>query len=275
MARCRLTPLPWGGVTCGSRRDPSGGTYADSARGPDSALQRSPRHDPAGRQRPGGLPAGRPRASPSPRDHGRGAPYLQGLHRHHRLARRRGLAPQGPDRSLDTANPLASRAPSSAAARPFRRPLHRRAEKWLRHAWAPWRAACKPSSVPCRCRHRFGDGHPSVRPTRGLDEQPAPARAPGFALLFGLAPARACRVSLPLARASSLWRWSSPHGGRALPASLLCGARTFLGRRLSTIASAAVRPPPGRAIVLDRTPVRNRRCGALSATRAAGRWRRC
>src|SRR5207237_3456442 len=35
----------------------------------------------------------------------------------------------------------------------------------------------------------------------------------------------------PLARppGSSLWHWSSPHGGRALPATLRCGARTFLG----------------------------------------------
>src|SRR4029079_943147 len=30
------------------------------------------------------------------------------------------------------------------------------------------------------------------------------------------------------APASSLWRWSSPHGGRALPATLRWGARTFL-----------------------------------------------
>src|SRR6185295_13475015 len=36
--------------------------------------------------------------------------------------------------------------------------------------------------------------------------------------------------------ASSLWHWSSPHGGRALPATLRCGARTFLTptRRAST-----------------------------------------
>src|SRR5436190_14494738 len=95
-----------------------------------------------------------------------------------------------------------------------------------------------------------GDGHPSERPTRGLSEPPAAARTPPFALLFGLAPARACRVSLPrlAARASSLWRWSSPRGGRALPANLLCGARTFLGRRLSALASAAVQPPPGAPI---------------------------
>jgi hypothetical protein len=97
------------------------------------------------------------------------------------------------------------------------------------------------------------DGHPSERPTRGLSEPPAAARTPPCALLFGLAPARACLVSLPLAneRASSLWRWSSPHGGRALPANLLYGARTFLERGLSTIAPAAVRPPPGTLIVSD------------------------
>ena len=53
------------------------------------------------------------------------------------------------------------------------------------------------------------------------------------------------------ARASSLWRWSSPRGGRVLPAGLLFGARTFLGRGLSTDAPAAVRPPPGTDIVLD------------------------
>src|SRR5207302_2889097 len=115
----------------------------------------------------------------------------------------------------------------------------------------PWRAACKPSSVPAQRRRRTEDGHPSGRPTRGLSEPPAATLTPPFALLFGLAPARACRVSLPLARASSLWRWSSPHGGRALPASLLYGARTFLERRLSTIASAAVWPPPGTTIVAE------------------------
>jgi len=32
----------------------------------------------------------------------------------------------------------------------------------------------------------------------------------------------------PEGPASSLWHWSSPHGGRALPATLRWGARTFL-----------------------------------------------
>jgi hypothetical protein len=35
---------------------------------------------------------------------------------------------------------------------------------------------------------------------------------------------------LPVGAASSLWHWSSPYGGRALPATLRCGARTFLTR---------------------------------------------
>jgi hypothetical protein len=158
------------------------------------------------------------------------------------------------------------------------------------------------------------DDHPSRRPTRELSEQPAAARRPPCAPLFGLAPARACRVSLPPKRASSLWRWSSPRGGRALPASLLCGARTFLGRGLSTDAPAAVRPPPGILILPDSNACSKRHCrrrayrptswpgrtavawpmrrgmgirplsvryarGAgtprLSAARAVRRWRRC
>jgi len=66
-----------------------------------------------------------------------------------------------------------------------------------------------------------------VRPTRGLGSAPLPANRV-VALLFGLAPGRACRVSLRPKPASSLWRWSSPRGGRVLPATSRCGARTFL-----------------------------------------------
>src|SRR5687768_7049952 len=108
------------------------------------------------------------------------------------------------------------------------------------------------------------DGHPSVRPTRELSEPPAAARRPPCAPLFGLAPARACPFhsgpSLATRPASSLWRWSSPRGGRVLPASLLCGARTFLERGLSTDASAAVQPPPGTDSLLD-----SNRCSELLA----------
>src|SRR6478736_6987324 len=95
-------------------------------------------------------------------------------------------------------------------------------------------AACKPSSVPPRRNGAAMAIHlgPPVarrllRPTRGLGSAPAPGE-PGIALLFGLAPGRACRVSLRLSPASSLWRWSSPRGGRELPATSRCGARTFL-----------------------------------------------
>ena len=87
------------------------------------------------------------------------------------------------------------------------------------------------------------DGHPSERPTRGLSEQPRrpPIRSCSGQSLPRFTPASALRPG----RASSLWRWSSPHGGRALPAGLLYGARTFLERGLSADAPAAVRPPPG------------------------------
>jgi len=71
-----------------------------------------------------------------------------------------------------------------------------------------------------------------MRPTRGLGSAPLPAVARGYALLFGLAPGGVCLVSLRRrlapAAASSLWHWSSSRDGRALPATLRCGARTFL-----------------------------------------------
>src|SRR5919106_4691651 len=108
------------------------------------------------------------------------------------------------------------------------------------------------------------DGHPSLRPTRELSEPPAAAEA---ALR---SPIRSCSGQKLAAfhssgepEASSLWRWSSPHGGRALPADLLYGARTFLGRGLSTDAPAAVQPPPGTTIVPDSGPVSNARSGSL------------
>ena len=97
-------------------------------------------------------------------------------------------------------------------------------------------AACKPSSVPRRAPRRRSSistaGHPTAHaadPRAGQRTSPPANR--GCALLFGLAPGRVCRVSLRPGRsrpASSLWHWSSPRGGRALPAALRCGARTFL-----------------------------------------------
>ena len=104
-------------------------------------------------------------------------------------------------------------------------------------------AVCKPSSVPhCLTAQR---GWPSISGRRSPDGScgrpegwaahlsPADGCPPtGCALLFGLAPGGVCpfhsadRLAPPTA--SSLWHWSSPCGGRALPATLRCGARTFL-----------------------------------------------
>ncbi len=70
-----------------------------------------------------------------------------------------------------------------------------------------------------------------MRPTRGLGSAPLSRPKPGCALLFGLAPGRVCRVSLRSRLApepaSSLWHWSSPHGGRALPATLRLRSSDF------------------------------------------------
>ena len=71
------------------------------------------------------------------------------------------------------------------------------------------------------------------RPEGGATH-PCAARATR-ALLFGLAPGRACPFH-PVGRSrtdSSLWRWSAPRGGRELPATSRRGARTFLGRRVA------------------------------------------
>ena len=64
-----------------------------------------------------------------------------------------------------------------------------------------------------------------LSPTRGFPRA-------GCALLFDLAPGRVCRVSLRSnglrhRPASSLWHWSSPHGGRALPATLRLRSSDF------------------------------------------------
>jgi hypothetical protein len=75
-----------------------------------------------------------------------------------------------------------------------------------------------------------------LRPTRGLGSAPLPpstvARqrdAPSYLALLRVEFARFTPVGgLHRRSASSLWHWSSPHGGRALPATLRCGARTFL-----------------------------------------------
>ncbi len=91
---------------------------------------------------------------------------------------------------------------------------------------------------------RHGDGHPSgaagyptahaADPRAGQRTSPptAVARrrvAPSYLALLRVEFARFTPSDRLRDRpASSLWHWSSPHGGRALPATLRCGARTFL-----------------------------------------------
>jgi hypothetical protein len=85
-----------------------------------------------------------------------------------------------------------------------------------------------------------------MRPTRGLGSAPLPRpvarhglRPPiwpcsGWSLPVSLRPRPESRAS-----ASSLWHWSSSHDGRVLPATLRCGARTFL-----TALRGSPRPVP-------------------------------
>ena len=91
---------------------------------------------------------------------------------------------------------------------------------------------------------RNGDGHPSGaagRPTAHAADPRAGQRtspprtvarpwvAPSYLALLRVEFARFTPIGgLRRRPASSLWHWSSPHGGRALPATLRCGARTFL-----------------------------------------------
>lgn len=130
-----------------------------------------------------------------------------------------------------------------------------------------------------------------VRPTRGLGSAPSPGE-PGIALLFGLAPGRACRVSLPRranpTRASSLWRWSSPRGGRELPATLRCGARTFLtpaaeaadARPSGPLADVPILParvpqaPSGRRITVRGPPAVARSIASFASASAIVFWAR-
>ena len=120
-------------------------------------------------------------------------------------------------------------------------------------------AVCKPSSVPRSLRSR-GDGHPSGaagRPTAHAaypraGQRPSPpltvARgwvAPSYSALLRV---EVCRVSLRSnglrhRPASSLWHWSSPHGGRALPATLRLRSSDFPHAAGSPRRRATIRPP--------------------------------
>ena len=104
------------------------------------------------------------------------------------------------------------------------------------------------SRVLCRRRSRVaGDGHPSEaagHPTAPAADPRAGQRAsppsghpdrvaPSYLALLRVEFAAfhsAADPEGPLA-ASSLWHWSSSHDGRALPATLRWGARTFLTTR--------------------------------------------
>src|SRR6476646_9236662 len=103
-----------------------------------------------------------------------------------------------------------------------------------------------------------------MRPPRGLGSAPLPPStfpptgAPSYLALLRVEFARFTPNDGSRRRsASSLWHWSSPHGGRALPATLRCGARTFLtpstghptddARPSDRLADRAIvqRPAPG------------------------------
>ena len=107
-----------------------------------------------------------------------------------------------------------------------------------------------------RASRRIGDGHPSGaagRPTAHAADPRAGQRTspPRTVTRPRVAPSYLALLRVEFARftpacgshrrpASSLWHWSSPHGGRALPATLRCGARTFL------TPSAGLPPPMTR-----------------------------
>src|SRR5688572_26240368 len=92
-----------------------------------------------------------------------------------------------------------------------------------------------------------------LRPTRGLGSAPLPrtgfpARvAPSYSALLRVEFAAFHSAGRPESRsaASSLWHWSSSHDGRALPATLRWGARTFLTTHAGSLrrSRATIRPP--------------------------------
>ena len=112
------------------------------------------------------------------------------LPRASRLDRRRRGAADGAGRLPPRRPRLSASAGHHGRGTPHLQRVHRDNRVARRRGLRSLEAACKPSSVPAPAG--AGDGHPSERPTRGLSEPPAAARTPPCALLFGLAPARAC-----------------------------------------------------------------------------------
>jgi len=118
-------------------------------------------------------------------------------------------------------------------------------------------AVCKPSSVPIDAEAPSGDGHPSEaagRPTAHAADPKAgqrasppagrPARvAPSYLALLRVEFARFTPPLTPgSVAASSLWHWSSSRDGRVLPATLRCGARTFLTPPMRVTPIGVARP---------------------------------
>ena len=95
-----------------------------------------------------------------------------------------------------------------------------------------------------------------MRPTRGLGSAPLPRSghpvrvAPSYLALLRVEFAAFHSAIRPESRAaaSSLWHWSSSRDGRALPATLRWGARTFLTGRTGSLRRfrATIRPPRWR-----------------------------
>src|SRR5207247_6907625 len=87
-----------------------------------------------------------------------------------------------------------------------------------------------------------------LRPTRGLGSAPLPRRVAPHGLRPPIWPCSGWSLPVSLRRrlsppaASSLWHWSSSHDGRVLPATLRCGARTFL-------TPSTGFPPPWRVAI--------------------------
>jgi len=88
-----------------------------------------------------------------------------------------------------------------------------------------------------------------MRPTRGLGSAPLPRpvarrglRPPIWPCSGWSLPVSLRRPARRWAAASSLWHWSSSRDGRELPATLRCGARTFLTASLRVTPTGAARP---------------------------------
>ena len=112
-------------------------------------------------------------------------------------------------------------------------------------------AACKPSSVVSRCEHRSRTAI-HLRDHRELSEQPAAAEASLRSPIQSVLGQSLPRFTPPANQeASSLWRWSSPHGGQAIPADPALWSSDFP----PDAAFRPMRPRPSgasrTAIVLD------------------------